>query len=244
MKWLSFPLVIVLLGFARPALGCTPVVPVMHVFTGSILSKESLSVLLGAVAIKTVIFVLYEKAIAWYKAVLFMIIANCFSTVVGFSLSLSFAPPFLAIIIPFLLFICWIPSKRLIALNPGGHFSGWNHYGLAVGVMILVFASWGLFASAQDAIGSRTPLHTYWVLKFLYVYSAIIISFALTTLWEEWVVSGLSRITSGKASFLKSVAFANLITLLVVMLYAAAMMLPIRLKSGNFLVQLVAIFKI
>jgi hypothetical protein len=31
---------------------------------------------------------------------------------------------------------------------------------------------------------------------------------------------------------------------LAVMLYAAGMMLPIRLKSGNFLVQLVTIFKI
>jgi hypothetical protein len=244
MKWSSFPLLLVLLGFTRPVLGCEPVIPVMHVFTGSILGKESLVVLLGAVAIKTIIFAIYEKSISWYKAVLFMLIANCFSTVVGFSLSLSFAPPFLAIIIPFLLFVCWIPSKRIIALNPGGYFSGWNHYGLAVGVMILVFASWQLFTAAQSAIGSRAPLHTYWVLKFLYIYSAIIISFALTTFWEEWVVSGLSKNKSKNASFLKSVAFANLITLLAVMLYAAAMMLPIRLKSGNFLVQLVTIFKI
>jgi hypothetical protein len=110
--------------------------------------------------------------------------------------------------------------------------------------MISVYASWYLFGAAQSAIGSRAPLHTYWVLKFLYIYSAIIISFALTTLWEEWVISGLSKISSGKDSFLKSVAFANLITLLAVMLYAAGMMLPIRLKSGNFLVQLVTIFKI
>ena len=244
MKWSSFPLVFILLGFARPTLGCEPVIPVMHVFTGSILAKESLFVLLGAVAIKTAIFAIYEKSIAWYKAVLFMIIANCFSTVVGFSLSIAVAPYMLPIILPFLLFVCWIPSKRIIALNPGGHFSGWTHYGLAVGVMILVFASWQLFTAAQSAIGSRAPLHTYWALKFLYLYSAIIISFALTTLWEEWVVSGLSKITSGNSSFLKSVAFANLITLLAVMLYAATMMLPIRLKSGNFLVQLITIFKI
>ena len=27
---------LVLLGFARPTLGCEPVIPVMHVFTGSI----------------------------------------------------------------------------------------------------------------------------------------------------------------------------------------------------------------
>jgi hypothetical protein len=244
MKWLSFPLMLVLLGFARPVLGCEPVIPVMHVFTGSILAKESLVVLSGAVAIKTVIFAIYEKSIAWYKAVLFMIIANCFSAVVGFSLSIAVAPYMLPIILPFLLFVCWIPSKRIIALNPGGHFSGWNHYGLTVLVMILVYASWYLFGAAQSAIGSRAPLHTYWVLKFLYLYSAIIISFALTTLWEEWVVSGLSKNRSGHTSFLKSVAFANLITLLVVMLYAAGMMLPIRLKSGNFLAQLVAIFTI
>ncbi|MGD8524458.1 MAG: hypothetical protein PVF56_25160 [Desulfobacterales bacterium] len=244
MKWSSFSLMLVLLGFARPALGCEPVIPVMHVFTGSILAKESLVVLLGAVAIKTVIFAIYEKSIAWYKAVLFMIVANCFSSVVGFSLSIAVAPYMLPIILPFLLFVCWIPSKRIIALNPGGHFSGWNHYGLAVLVMISVYASWYLFGAAQSAIGSRAPLHTYWVLKFLYIYSAIIISFALTTLWEEWVISGLSKISSGKDSFLKSVAFANLITLLAVMLYAAGMMLPIRLKSGNFLVQLVTIFKI
>jgi hypothetical protein len=244
MKWLSFPLMFILLGFARPALGCEPVVPVMHVFTGSILSKESLGVLLGAVAIKTIIFAVYEKSISWYKAVLFIIIANCFSTVVGFSLSIAVAPYMLPIILPFLVFVCWIPSKRIIALNPGGHFSGWNHYGLTVLVMISVYASWYLFGAAQSAIGSRAPLHTYWVLKFLYLYSAIIISFALTTLWEEWVVSGLSKNRSGHTSFLKSVAFANLITLLVVMLYTAGMMLPIRLKSGNFLAQLVAIFTI
>ena len=234
----------ILLCFARPVLGCEPVIPVMHVFSGSILAKESLIVLLGAVAIKTAIFAIYEKSIAWYKAVLFMIIANCFSTVVGFSLSIAVAPYMLPVILPFLFFVCWIPSKRIIAINPGGHFSGWNHYGLAILVMISVYASWYLFGVAQSAIGSRAPLHTYWVLKFVYLYSAIIISFALTTLWEEWVIAGLSKIASGKASFLKSVAFANLITLLAVMLYAAAMMLPIRLKSGNFLVQLASIFKI
>jgi hypothetical protein len=41
MKWLSFPLMLILPGFATPTLDCTPVIPVMHVFTGSILSTES-----------------------------------------------------------------------------------------------------------------------------------------------------------------------------------------------------------
>ena len=70
------------------------------------------------------------------------------------------------------------------------------------------------------------------------IFTALIVSIVLTAFWEEWVVWKLSRSPVEFTGFIQPVIRANLVVLLCVMLFAAGIALPQRLKSPNFLVKL------
>jgi len=98
-----------------------------------------------------------------------------------------------------------------------------------------LIASCILFMAGQGAILTNR-LALYWMIKLAAVYLALIASIGLTTVWEEWAIW---RLTSSpeNTSFFGSVLRSNLYVLVLVMAVAAALMLPKRLKSPDFLAR-------
>ena len=87
----------------------------------------------------------------------------------------------------------------------------------------------------QGAIGSH-QLALYWMIKVVAIFLALLASVTLTTIWEEWVIWRLSSRPEGKAFFV-SVFRTNLYVLVLVMAVPAALLLPKRLKSPDFLAK-------
>lgn len=245
MKFLrTFYILVILVSFSKPVFACEPVVPLAYIFSGTLFAAGSLLILGGAVLIKALAFIFFEKRLPWYQAMLWMIIANVFSSLIGFGLSLSAAiPTTLLWFLPIVYVISLLPAKRLMIFKPEWSLKGWKCQAFAAVVTGLFLATWVLFGLAQGVLWSNSSLATYWALKFLYIYSALLLSIALTTLWEEWVISKFVPHSLKNTSFLLPVLKANLITLFVVMVYAAVMILPERLQSGDFLVYLLKIFR-
>lgn len=232
-------LVIVWMGFALPVAACEPIIPLAQLFSGAIATTGSLLILLGAITLKALAFSIFEERLPWYNAFLVMVLANIFSTCIGVALSVSAAVPTLFVIaLPLVYILSFTPATRLVRYHPGGYLMGWNAHVIASIVTGLFIGTWGLFGLAQSIIAANEPLVLYWVLKFLYVYSALVISIGLTTVWEEWVVARSVHQTLGGASCYSSVLKANLVTSFAIFGYAAIMMLPDRVRSSDFLVQL------
>jgi uncharacterized membrane protein YhaH (DUF805 family) len=74
----------------------------------------------------------------------------------------------------------------------------------------------------------------YWIIKLVAILIALIASITLTAIWEEWIIWRLSSRPEGKG-FFPAVLRANLYVLLLVMAVPAALILPKRLHSPDFL---------
>jgi len=98
-----------------------------------------------------------------------------------------------------------------------------------------LLASCILFMVGQGAIRSH-QLTLYWIIKLIAIFLALLASVTLTTVWEEWVVWRLSSRPEGKGFFV-SVLRTNLYVLVLVMVVPAALILPKRLKSPDFLAK-------
>jgi len=222
----SLFLIVFLILLPGTVFACEPLIPLTILFGVPVYS------LFGIIILKALIFGWLEKSITFYKAVLFMVIANIFSSIVGLCLTLACAAPFLIIgILPIVFLISITPSKRFIKFNPWGILKTWKPKLLALLITCLYFLTFILFGFSQSLIENSLTL--YWLVKFCYIFIALIISIGLTTLWEEWVVSRLSQKDS---SFLINVLKVNLIAFLIIMAILAANALPERLRSKNFLI--------
>ena len=226
-------LAIVSILIAMPASACEPIVPMMYVIGGPLIVTKSLAILIAAVVVKCALFALFQKQINRGWAALFMFLGNILTTIVGVLAMLMLTSPQLFIIgIPVVFLLCWIPARRIPQLVPQRRFSAGGAAALMTAGLIL---SCVLFLVAQGAI-YKNEYALYWAIKLVAVYAAMIVSIALTSLWEEWVVWKLSRRPPADRAFVAPVLRANLYTILLVMLYAAVQVIPERLKSPNFLV--------
>ena len=98
-------------------------------------------------------------------------------------------------------------------------------------------ASCILFMVGQGAIRShQLALYWIWIIKLITIFLALLASVTLTTVWEEWVVWRLSSRPEGKGFFV-SVLRTNLYVLVLVMVVPAALILPKRLRSPDFLAK-------
>jgi hypothetical protein len=232
----------ILLLASTAASACEPVLPLAMLFSGGVIAAGSLAPLGVAVGAKSVLFCLLEKRLPKHKAVLHMLAANAFSTILGLPLVLgAVVPPFVLIGLPLIYATSLLASRRLVALKPLPLLSDARPWLIALVFPILYVMSFILLSLAQGIVtrSADGSLAGYWAIKLLYVYMALVVSITLTTLWEEWLVSKLARL--GKhVSFLPAVTRANLITLGLLMTYAAIRMLPMRLQRGDHLVRALA----
>lgn len=222
--------------FGASAFGCEPIVPLMQVLGGPGALTGSFTVLVGAVLLKCIAFGLFQKRISFFRSALYMLAGNLLTTVVGVIAGAMLASGVLWLIaLPIVWLLSILPAKRLIAAAPNSRLAGTSAGALAAKMTGGLALSCILFMLAMAAIDSQSAMF-YWIFKLAAIYAALAISIVLSAFWEEWVVWKFSRSADTDTSFAIPVIRANLLVLIVVMGVAAALMLPQRLKSPDFLV--------
>jgi hypothetical protein len=190
------------------------------------------TVLLAVVLLKSALFAVFEKRLPRIRAALVMFLGNIVSSVVGVIAAGIIGSAVLWLLgVPIVILLCVAPAHRLIRRAPIPWLARRSPASLAALMTLMFCASCVLFAVTMYWGGS---LAWYWVVKLAAVYLALGASIALTTIWEEWVVWRLSGLP-GDTEFFSPVLRTNLCVLLFVMAISAAVMLPKRLKSPDFL---------
>ncbi|HTJ00446.1 MAG TPA: hypothetical protein VL527_16320 [Dongiaceae bacterium] len=231
-----------LLVFTPTARACEPILPFMKVVGGPALVFESWMALLLVVAVKSTIFACSQKHLSIPRALALMLLGNVLTTIVGVlvaGLVGSGAILFLGLFIVWPL--CLPPARRLVAAVKHPWIQFFSGDSPAVIMVLALMISCFLFAMSQS-FADAEHLAVYWMWKLVAVYLALLVSLILTAFWEEWVVWKFSRCPAEFSGYVQPVLRANLTVLLGVMLVGAALILPQRLKSPDFLVSLVRIF--
>lgn len=220
-----------------PAVGaCEPIIPLFMVLAGPGALAKSLAVLLVAVVFKAGLYAWLLRKRAPGNAFVFMVAGNVVSTVVGFfAAAIAAGIPLTGLLG---IAVCAIvPARRLAALYPRINQT-MSTFGIVFFMTALVFGSMMLWAISQSALKGHEPLAIYWALKIAFVFVGLLCGLVITVFWEEWTIWRLSGRPEVGGEDLKPIVVANLVTIGLVALYAAAVMLPKRLASSNFLVDL------
>lgn len=222
---------------ASPALACEPVVPFMQVMVPALALTGSIFVLVAAVIVKSVLFAVFERRLPRLHAAWRMFLGNVLTSFVGLLVAVMIASGVGVWLfgVPLVCILCWLPSRRLVRVAPVAWLARTSPAGLAGMMTSALLASCILFMVGQGAIRSH-QLTLYWIIKLIAIFLALLASVTLTTVWEEWVVWRLSSRPEGKGFFV-SVLRTNLYVLVLFMVVPAALILPKRLKSPDFLAK-------
>lgn len=226
----------VLLAAGVPAHACEPVVPFIYTVAplfGFSAASGSAVVLLVVVAAKSVLFAFFERRIPRIRAAALMFLGNVLTSIIGVLVaSIGSGAGWIGLGI--VAVSGWLPSRRLAEVAPRKWFMPTSRVSAAILITGSLLASLVLFAAAQGAIYSHA-MAAYWAIKLLAIFLALLASITLTTAWEEWVIWRYSRDRS--IEYFEPVLRTNLYVLLLLMTVGAAIMLPKRLKSPDFLVS-------
>lgn len=225
------------LGIATTASACEPVLPFVKMLGGPALLMNSVVGLVAAVLFKALAFGWFQKSLSFARGTAYMLAGNFLSTCVGLlaAILVGSAPGIWLVGIPIVFGLCLVPAGRVAKGSPYKWLSKLSAGGLATVMSVMLFTSCILFIVAGEGIGDGKKWE-YWLVKLLAVYLALLVSICLTSFWEEWVIWKLSGAKEAEFVFVKPVLRANLLVLLGIMMVAAAIMLPKRLKSPDFLV--------
>lgn len=220
-----------------PVLACEPVIPFMQVMVPALVLYGSVFVLVAVVVLKSVLFAIFERRLSRVQAAWRMFLGNVLTSSVGALVSVMIAsgPGVWLVGVPAVFLLCWLTSRRFVEAAPLEWLARTPSVVLATVMTTLFLASCLLFASGQEAIRTH-QLALYWIFKFTAIAFALLASVTLTTVWEEWIIWRLSSRPNG-AGFFPTVLRANLYVLVVVMAVPAALILPKRLKSPDFLAK-------
>lgn len=231
---LAFSFAILLL--AQPASACEPIV-VWVVLAGPHWLSMSLAGLFAVIAAKCLAFTFLARDIGPIRRPVYMLLGNVVSSVVGVVAALPLAAPSLIflMIVPIILgSLCISPAARLREeLGLAWLSTHWAVYVLTLGIV----ATLVLYGLAQSALNADAH-SSYWALKILYIAAAFGISVFITVLFEEWTIWKLSGESGAGKNWLAPVLHANLFAFLIAGGIAASIMLPKRMRSPNFLVDL------
>ena len=223
---------------AVPAGACEPILPFMKVVAGPTMLAGSLAVLAGAVALKMIAFAFLQKKIGFFRGLLFMFIGNILTTVVGVIVAAMLGSgAFLFLGTPVVWALAFLPAKRLVAARALPMLTGFGPGFVATLMTLALMLSAILFMLVQGGVFlDRLILH--WSVKLIATYLGLIVSIILTAFWEEWTIWRLSASPRQEDCFVRPVLLSNLLVLFCVMLFAASIMIPSRLKSRDFIVKL------
>ncbi len=162
---------------------CEPIIPFMMAVGGPAALSRSAIVLLVAIALKSVLFALMQKRLSRGRAAAYMLFANILTTMIGGLVAVMMGSGGALIIGAVIAYgLCWLPARRVRMISP--------RTALPAGIAALLMTL-SLVVSAFLFAISPLPLETdhhaaYWIIKLIAVYLALIVSIALTSLWEEW----------------------------------------------------------
>ncbi|MBI4713410.1 MAG: hypothetical protein HY762_08965 [Planctomycetes bacterium] len=231
-----FTLVAVFLLVGTTAYACEPMFGLGIALGGPAMWSAftiSLYGLIIAIAVKCLSFPFLVKDLHWFKAIIFMIVANIVSSIIGALLGASAVVAGLMIVFIPIVYLLSLGVGERIKLSVWRPLTRFSKHTFASIITGLWFGSFFLFTGGIISADFHSYAG-YWLFKILYVFVALLISFRLTTLWEEWVISALAR--QREKSYLRPVAIANLITFMVVALIGAIIMIPQRLDKPGFLI--------
>ena len=218
---------------AKPTVACEPVVPFMQVMVPAL--ALSGSILAAAVVLKFVLFALFEPRLPRLRAAWRMLLGNVFTSFVGLLVAVMIAssPVGWFFGAPVVILLCWLPARRLVKAAPLAWLTRRSPVVLAAGLTSAMLMRCILFMVGQGAL--ETHEHAlYWIIKLVAILIALLASITLTAIWEEWIIWRLSSRPEDKG-FFPAVLRANLYVLLLVMAVPAALILPKRLHSPDFL---------
>lgn len=222
--------------FGRTARACEPILPFVQVVGGPGMITQSWIILLAAVALKTIVFSVSQKKLSFVRASFLMIIGNVLTTVIGVIAAVLIGSEPLFWIGALIVWpICVMPARRFLAVTKRPWLKRFTPVSFAGIMAFALVVSCFLFAISSAFVDSN-HLVAYWTWKLAAVYVALIVSILLTAFWEEWVIWRLSDCSPDYTGYVQPVIRANLIVLLFVMIFAAVVTLPQRLKSPNFLI--------
>jgi hypothetical protein len=227
----------VLVFVAKPALACEPVMPFMQVMVPALALSGSILVLVLAVALKSMLFAIFERRIPRLRAAWRMFLGNVLTSLAGLLVAVMIAssPGIWLIGVPLAYFLCWLPSRRLVNAAPLAWLARTSPGALAGIMTCALVASCILFMAGRGALETH-ELALYWIIKLAAIFLALVASMTLTTVWEEWAIWRLSSRPEG-IGFFASVLRANLYVLLFVMAVPAVLIFPKRVKSPDFLAK-------
>jgi hypothetical protein len=158
-----------------------------------------------------------------------MILANLYSTIPGILLGITLSAPILFILAyPILL----IPARNMKEYKPFHRFDLYSSAGILFSLFFVSFIIFYVAINLQD-----TSLSWYWGLKVLYCILGVGISFIISVVCEDRVITYFyTRKYKTQKSFLDAVIWANIAVFIVIFGIGAAIALPQRLASPNFLI--------
>jgi hypothetical protein len=187
---------------------------------------------------KAGVFAFTQKRLSFVRALLLMVAGNVLTTFIGL-LAAAMIGSGGIMLVGFVIVwaVCIVPAKRLLATVKRPWLDKFSAGGLAAMMSFALALSCILFAVSAEFADSN-QMAVYWIWKLAAVYTALIVSIVLTAFWEEWIVWKFSSCPLEYSGYVKPVIRANLVVLLCVMLFGAAVTLPKRFKSHDFLVSL------
>jgi len=231
-----FLLSVALLLLTSPAFACEPVLPFVEVMVPTLALSRSIFVLVAAVIMKSVLFAVFERGLPRLAAAWRMLLGNVLTSFIGVLVAAMIANgPVWIVGVPLAFLLCWMPARRLVKQAPLAWFGKSSPAALAAIMTVGFLASCILFAVGQEAISAHQLL-LYWIIKVVAIFMALFASVGLTTIWEEWAIWRLSSRPAG-LGFFPAVLRTNLYVLILVMAVPAALILPKRLKSPDFLAK-------
>jgi hypothetical protein len=227
-----------ILLLAVPAGACEPILPFMKVVEGPAMLAGSLAALAGAVALKMIAFAFLQKKIGFFRGLFFMFIGNILTTFVGVIVAAMLGNgAFLLLGAPVVWVLSLLPAKRLVAARAFPMLTAFGPGFVATLMTLALMLSAFLFMLVQcGTFLDRLLLH--WGIKLTATYLGLIVSIILTAFWEEWTIWRLSASPDQEDCFVRPVLLSNLLVLFCVMLFDAAIIIPSRLKSRDFIVKL------
>lgn len=217
---------------------CTPIIPMMYIYMGpapwGAIARATIFGLMIAVVIKCFVFILKSDFRSW-TAVLYVCIANLVSTAFGVGIG-GFASNGLFLLIGIILsFVVFQFIAKYFKKLP--FFSHINERFLGVILALLFVLSTVSFFISQSLLDSPQSTTMYWIFKLIFTILAIALSFLVTVLVEEWVISDLYNSKyKTKKSFITPVLWANVVAFIIVFALAAVRVIPQRLQAPGFLI--------
>jgi hypothetical protein len=235
---------IFLAALLSPSTGwsCEPVLPLFQLLTSSSILgpgilTQSLFWLLVAIALKSAVFVWFEKRLSWRQAAGFMLLANVFSTIPGMLLAAFTASGTgsgILIGLPVVFALGWMVQRRIGHLPQASRWPRVTGGGAMLAFGAFSIASMVLYYTTQDML-SADNYRAYWIFKFIFVTLVACTGIIISAVLEECIIAWLARKSPGHLSFYVSVFRANYVTLGAILLVAAVKILPQRLHSPHFI---------